>query len=178
MGWLRKLFGKSETIYTRPDVSDFNSKMSAVKKAGDVDGKHYTDSVESVKQLKREGKNQEAIAILLRLVDATEAEAVEAAKESSAMVTLLRSSVPTADKAANQLRSAVGDFWEASSAEQVWGVAPWYYEQLAILYRKEKQYLQEVAILERYINQPKAAGVGPQKLAGRLEKAKELLAKK
>jgi hypothetical protein len=56
-------------------------------------------------------------------------------------------------------------------------VAPWYYEQLAILYRKEKQYQQEVAILERYASKPKAPGVGPEKLAARLEKAKELLTK-
>ncbi len=39
-----------------------------------------------------------------------------------------------------------------------WGVAPWYYEQLAILYRKEKQYDKEVEILERYESKPKAPG--------------------
>ena len=54
------------------------------------------------------------------------------------------------------------------------GVAPWYYEQLAILYRKEKRYEDEVKILERYENQPKAPGVGPQKLAERLMKARQL----
>lgn len=30
------------------------------------------------------------------------------------------------------------------------GVAPWYYEQLAILYRKTKDYKSEVSILTRY----------------------------
>ena len=58
-----------------------------------------------------------------------------------------------------------------------WGVAPWYYEQLAILYRKEKDYRNEVKILERYTRQVEAPGQGPQKLAKRLVKAKGLLEK-
>lgn len=66
---------------------------------------------------------------------------------------------------------------ESEFAGDGWGVAPWYYEQLAIIYRKEKQYHKEVEILERYADQPKAPGAGPQKLAERLAKAKELLAK-
>ena len=55
-----------------------------------------------------------------------------------------------------------------------WGVAPWYYEQLAIIYRKEKNYSAEVNILERYAKQTKAVGKGPEKLADRLVKAKAL----
>lgn len=35
------------------------------------------------------------------------------------------------------------------------GVAPWYYEQLAIIYAKEKRYADEITILERYDRQPK-----------------------
>ena len=66
---------------------------------------------------------------------------------------------------------------EARANGPRWGVAPWYYEQLAIIYRKEKQYGDEVAILERYASQPKAPGVGPEKLAKRLEKALKLLEK-
>lgn len=57
-------------------------------------------------------------------------------------------------------------------------VAPWYYEQLAMLYRKEKQYEKEVEILERYSGQPKALGAGPEKLAKRLIKVRELRDKK
>lgn len=64
---------------------------------------------------------------------------------------------------------------EAQAAGPGWGVAPWYYEQLAILYRKERRYQDEVEILERYAKQPKAPGVGPEKLATRLEKAREKL---
>ena len=54
------------------------------------------------------------------------------------------------------------------------GVAPWYYEQLAIIYRKEKRYSDEVAILERYEKQPKAQGAGPGKLDKRLKQARTL----
>lgn len=54
------------------------------------------------------------------------------------------------------------------------GVAPWYYEKLAIIYRKEKLYKDEVAILERYERQPKAPGALAKKLADRLVKARQL----
>ena len=140
MSWLRKLFVKSESDQNIDKIADdFNSGKNHIRDTGSVNGKHYTDSVEEVKQLKREGRIKEAIAILLSSVDATEKESKFAGPD--------------------------------------WGVAPWYYEQLAILYRKEKQYQKEVEILERYAGQPKAPGAGSQKLATRLEKAKELLHK-
>lgn len=105
-----------------------------------ADGDHYTDYVERVKQLKSEKKNEEAIQLLLKLVDETEK--------------------------------------EAESQGHGWGVAPWYYEQLAILYKKEKQHDDEIKILERYKRQPKAPGAGPKKLADRLIKAYEVKDKK
>lgn len=98
---------------------------------------HYTDAVEQVKQLKREKRHDEAIALLHELVEETEAESRE---------------------------NGPG-----------WGVAPWYYEQLAILYRKERRYADEVNILERYTSQTHAPGAGPEKLAERLKKARQLL---
>jgi hypothetical protein len=55
------------------------------------------------------------------------------------------------------------------------GVAPWYYEQLAIIYRKRKDPAAEVAILERYARQPSAPGARAAKLAERLAKAREIL---
>jgi hypothetical protein len=67
---------------------------------------------------------------------------------------------------------------EAQSATSRQGVAPWYYEQLAIIYRKEKRYDLEVEVLERYAAQPHAPGVGPTKLSERLVKAKDLLSRK
>lgn len=62
---------------------------------------------------------------------------------------------------------------ESKVAREGWGVAPWYYEQLAIIYRKEKRFQDEVSILERYQRQVKAPGVGPNKLKERLKKAKQ-----
>lgn len=57
------------------------------------------------------------------------------------------------------------------------GVAPWYYGELAIIYRKQKKYGKEVAILERFVDQKHARGVKPPKLIARLNRAKELLRK-
>jgi hypothetical protein len=57
------------------------------------------------------------------------------------------------------------------------GVAPWYYEQLAIIYRKRKAYQSEIAILERYASvQPPDLHKG--RLMERLEKARALAGRK
>jgi hypothetical protein len=66
---------------------------------------------------------------------------------------------------------------EADSAIRRWGVAPHYYGELAILYRKQKEYKKEVSILERFAKQKHAPGVMPAKLLGRLNKAKDLATK-
>lgn len=114
MGWLGKLLHRG--------------------KPGLVEGRHFTEHVEQVKELKHQNRHSEAIELLLKLVAATESESKESERAS--------------------------------------GVAPWYYEQLAIVYRKEKRYADELAILERYENQPKAPGTGPEKLAKRLKQAR------
>ena len=56
---------------------------------------------------------------------------------------------------------------EANAAR--WPVAPWYYDQLAIIYRARKDAAAEVAILERYARQP---GSSNPNLLGRLDKAR------
>lgn len=96
--------------------------------AGDYRGRHYTEWVATVKQLKRDGELDEAERLLRGLIGATEAES------------------------------------RATST----GVAPWYYEQLAIIYRKWGDLRAELAVLERYERQQKAPGVGPARLADRL----------
>ena len=105
---------------------------------GYVNGAHFTEHVETITNLKRAQRTDDAIALLLKCVDATEAE---------------------------------------DRLERM-GVAPGYYEQLAILYRKEKRFADEVSILERYAQQRKAPGVLPGKLAERLVKARALLSKR
>lgn len=66
------------------------------------------------------------------------------------------------------------DAIEAESRFQSSGVAPWYYEQLAIVYRKQKDYEKEVMILERFATQKHSPGTSPPKLLERLEKARQL----
>jgi hypothetical protein len=102
---------------------------------GTVRGRHFTEYVETVKELRRMGDEEAAEHLLFELLDATETEA------------------RTHD----------------------WGVAPWYYEQLAILYRKQGTPEKEVEILERYAAQQHAPGASPPKLLARLEKAKAKL---
>ena len=58
------------------------------------------------------------------------------------------------------------------------GVLPVYYEELAIIYRKRKDYAKEIAILARYARQRHAYGDSRQEiLKNRLEKARKLLTK-
>lgn len=97
---------------------------------GFVDGEHYVDHVDTVKALKREGRLEEADALLLRLIDATEQEALV----------------------------------------EGWGVAPWYYEQVAIVRRKRGDLQGELEILQRFALQRHAPGSRPPKLLLRLRK--------
>lgn len=122
--------------HTRPGSGSHTGATRSARRdpagPGMVDGIHYTDHVERVKGLRRIGQEEEAEALLLQLVEATEAEA----------------------------------------AGEGLGVAPWYYEQLAIIYKKRKDFDAEVRILERYAEQTHAPGVKPPKLLERLEKAR------
>ena len=103
-------------------------------KPGYYNGKHYTEYAETIRILRREGEDDAAEKILLKLLDAIELE----------------------------------------SKAEGHGVAPWYYEQLAIIYRKRKDYHKEIGILERFAKQKHAPGVKPPRLLERLKKAKEL----
>ena len=95
---------------------------------GTVEGSHFTSYVEAVKALKREKRFDEAVALLNRLVEATEA-----------------------DARANK-----------------YAPAPWYYDQLAMLYRKRKDPAAELAVLERYAAFAPGVGVRGGRLRARL----------
>jgi hypothetical protein len=97
---------------------------------GYVKGKHFTEYIDEVKQLRRDGNTLEVVPLLLELVAATENE----------------------------------------SKSKGYGVAPWYYEQLAIVYRKIGSVNDEIEILERFSKQKHARGVKPAKLILRLER--------
>jgi hypothetical protein len=101
---------------------------------GYYNGRHFTTYVSDVERLKKTDNFDDLEILLLRLIEATEAE----------------------------------------SAKDGLGVAPWYYEELAKIYRKKKDYSKEVSILERFSKQKFAPGKSPYKLLERLKKAKEL----
>ncbi len=65
---------------------------------------------------------------------------------------------------------------EEESAAGGMGVAPAYYSELAILYRNQQKYSEEVSILERFAEHRHGRGVMPARLMERLEKARALLA--
>lgn len=70
------------------------------------------------------------------------------------------------DAQAEGLLLALVDATEAENRAEKAGVAPWYYERLAILYRKRKDGGAEVAILERFLRQKP---IPPGELAGKLK---------
>jgi len=78
-------------------------------------------------------------------------------------------------KRSDQLAEAEQLLWELVDATERQacvdglGVAPWYYEQLAIIYRKQKRYDAEVEILRRYADAQKALGSLKAQLAQRLK---------
>lgn len=156
MSWFKNLFGKQKPISSSntDPVNETMERMTNIKETGSDNGVHYTDNVEFIKQLKKDKKYDEAIEILLKSVELTENESKKA------------NSKPVLEEKFAFL---------SEGRSNSWGVSPWYYEQHAIIYRKQKKYTDEVSILERYERQPKAPGIGPKKLAERLIKARELL---
>ncbi|MCA1510222.1 exonuclease domain-containing protein [Bradyrhizobium sp. NBAIM01] len=98
----------------------------------ELESSRITAVVENVQALKREGRLDEALQVLLPQLD----------------------------------------LWENDAAAGLGGVAPWYYEQAAIIYRKLKRFDDEIAVLERFAAQPHSPGASPPELLKRLEKAK------
>lgn len=78
---------------------------------------------------------------------------------------------------AESLLMMLVDATEAESRVEGLGVAPLYYQQLAIAYRKKKELDNELEILERYDRQKKAPGTLPKQLKERLQKVKAMKAK-
>jgi hypothetical protein len=112
----------SPGIWTGSSTSDRSS-------VGKVEGRHYTEWVDTVKGMKRLGHHEQALQLLYRLCDAAEAESEQA-----------RQTLP-----------------------------PWYFEQVAIIERKQGNFEAEVAILQRYGTSTWAV---PAHFDERLEKAR------
>lgn len=75
------------------------------------------------------------------------------------------------DQAAEALLLRLIDVIEDEAALEGWGVAPWYYEQVAIIRAGRGDTVGEVEILERFAAQKHAPGVKPPRLLQRLAKA-------
>jgi hypothetical protein len=73
---------------------------------------------------------------------------------------------------AEKLLAELVNATEDEAHQNNWGVAPWYYERLALVYRKKKDTESEIGILERFADQKHAPGATPPKLLSRLEKLK------
>lgn len=73
---------------------------------------------------------------------------------------------------AEKLLSELVRATESEARQNNCGVAPWYYEKLAAIYRRRKDAESEIQILEKFSSQKHAPGVTPSKLLARLEKLK------
>jgi hypothetical protein len=60
---------------------------------------------------------------------------------------------------------------EYEAARKRWLLAPWYYDQLAIIQRKKKDYAAEIAILERFAEKNRSHGGLTPEMAKRMSKA-------
>jgi hypothetical protein len=81
-------------------------------------------------------------------------------------------------RSAEKLLVDLLEYNESKNIQDGLGVPDWYYFELAKLYRKQKNYSKEVAILEKYAKQEYIFGGIAKVLLERLDRAKELLATK
>jgi hypothetical protein len=74
---------------------------------------------------------------------------------------------------AKELLWRIADETEAVGLKEGWGIAPWAYEQLAIIYRKERDREKEKLVLERLASVTDPQGVTLQNLLERLQRIRE-----
>lgn len=73
---------------------------------------------------------------------------------------------------AEELLWALVGATEAECNAEGFGVAPWYYEELADLFQKRPDLRAELGVLERFARQQHAPGVTPPRLLKRLAKVR------
>ncbi len=105
------------------DAEEYFRLTELAQKAGQVNGRHYSTYPADVHALKQAGRYPEAIALLLQLIEAVEAQA------------------------------KLDGF----------GIAPYYYDQLIIVYRKLQAYAQADAVRQRYLQQSLALAANAPK---------------
>lgn len=87
-------------------------------------------------------------------------------------VTFLMRSARTEE--AEELLLALLRASEEESTAKGFGVGSWYYERLAVIYRRRMDFTSEIAILERYCRAQSPFGPIPDDIRARLEKARVL----
>jgi len=70
---------------------------------------------------------------------------------------------------AEEILLSVIDYFERKEDSQEYGVPPYAYDELALIYRKQNKVKDEIEILERFSKQKHGPGVKPPKLLARLE---------
>ncbi|ROO90501.1 hypothetical protein EDD29_8230 [Actinocorallia herbida] len=118
-----------------------DASRAAAERAGQVGGRHYTEWVPVLNEMRTQKRDDESLVLLGKILAAVE--------EASAI---------------QQTPDLPPGHW----------IAPGYYERVATIHRKRKDYAAEVAVLERY---QKLVDWRESKLSARLEKARALLAK-
>lgn len=76
------------------------------------------------------------------------------------------------NEAAKLLMHCISSLEEACAPGM--GISPWYYEQLAEIFRHNKEYAKEVSVIERYLRRDRSPGQGRSKLYKRLDEARRL----
>ncbi len=92
-------------------------------------------------------------------------------------ITELKRAGLLADAAVLLARAILAVEAEAARKGQGWKLAPWYYMELAIVYRKMKYFDAEVLVLNRYLEHPQSIPQRRAEFTSRLAKARELSTK-
>lgn len=140
-----------ETEYSKSVLDPSRSDLpylvqdAAAKRAGEVDGKHFTERIEELDRLRRE-------------------------KDDDAQLELLLKSIHAAERQAKAERTPP---------------APAYTERASVIYRRRKDYVAEIDVINRWLRRAEEAergrdsvSKGEERLRYRLERANVLQAKK
>lgn len=125
----------------------------------------HPDECVSIIELRKAGRLDEALVAAHKAIEVMEA-AAPTAREN--WINAFRIAGETDEEVLNTM--PVGN-------RVPWGVIPSPYEQAAMIYRKQKDYANEVSILQRFATMEHCVGNTPDRLLKRLDRATELMHK-
>ncbi|MDN5687020.1 MAG: hypothetical protein L0G94_10175 [Brachybacterium sp.] len=132
--------------------------------AGSVDGVHYLELVEPIKQAKREGRNEDALKLCYQAVEGAENDRPVPGEHFS-------------DPTAYERLKAAGIVTQEDeeSQQRDWVPAPAYTQHAAIVLRKLGRREEELAVLERYLQHVRPDRRDAHEFAERAAKVRELI---